>query len=45
MARLVDAATADGQATGVGQQLDSLLAALLPDRAADDTAVVGVRWT
>jgi serine phosphatase RsbU (regulator of sigma subunit) len=45
LARLVDAVTAGGASAGVGQQLDALLAALLPDRAYDDTAVVGVRWT
>jgi serine phosphatase RsbU (regulator of sigma subunit) len=44
LARLVQAVTADGAGPDVGQQLDALLAALLPARASDDTAVVGVRW-
>jgi serine phosphatase RsbU (regulator of sigma subunit) len=44
LARLVQAVTADGAGPDVGQQLDALLATLLPAQASDDTAVVGVRW-
>ncbi len=45
MARLLRAVSADGNGHGVGERLDQLLESLLPDRASDDTAVVGVRWT
>jgi serine phosphatase RsbU (regulator of sigma subunit) len=29
----------------LSDELDALIAALIPDRAADDTALVGMRWT
>jgi type II secretory pathway pseudopilin PulG len=44
VARLLGA-IGSADARSLNDELDALIAALIPDHAADDTAVVGMRWT